>query len=276
MQNLMFSEKELYRLANPPARTQDLTPIETHAGILVKRDDAFAIGGLRGGKARTCWHLAQGAKGLVTSGWFGSPQVQIVAHIARYLGIPCRGYVPGNKEMNGRPIADDPSVPVAEALGMEVIRAASWALGYKTNLTRCAQRYAAESGWKEIPFGMECDTAVNQTRQQVENLPDAKRIVVPVGSGMSLAGVLWGLRDCNRNVPVLGVVVGSDPTARIDKYSPHGWQETATLIKSSMPYAQAASSCTLGSLSLDPHYEAKCLPFLQPGDLFWVVGLRNP
>jgi len=28
-------------------------------------------------------------------------------------------------------------------------------------------------------------------------------------------------------------------------------------------------------MELDPIFEAKCLPFLQPGDLFWVVGIRQ-
>jgi hypothetical protein len=30
----------------------------------------------------------------------------------------------------------------------------------------------------------------------------------------------------------------------------------------------------LGELRLDPHYEAKTLPFLQEGDLLWAVGVR--
>lgn len=30
----------------------------------------------------------------------------------------------------------------------------------------------------------------------------------------------------------------------------------------------------LGGVRLDPIYEAKCVPFLLPGDLFWCVGIR--
>jgi len=41
------------------------------------------------------------------------------------------------------------------------------------------------------------------------NVPEeARRIVVPVGSGLSLAGVLTGLQLIGQVVPVLGVVVG--------------------------------------------------------------------
>jgi len=31
----------------------------------------------------------------------------------------------------------------------------------------------------------------------------------------------------------------------------------------------------LGTLDLDPVYEAKCLPYLQRGDGLWVVGVRQ-
>ena len=76
---------------------EGLTPIETHGGHLVKRDDLFSIGGVNGGKVRTCWHLAQGAKGLVTAGSRQSPQVNIVAHIAKKLNIPSRVHMPRGK-----------------------------------------------------------------------------------------------------------------------------------------------------------------------------------
>jgi hypothetical protein len=30
----------------------------------------------------------------------------------------------------------------------------------------------------------------------------------------------------------------------------------------------------LGDVELDPFFEAKCLPFLEPGDLFWIFAKR--
>jgi hypothetical protein len=41
-----------------------------------------------------------------------------------------------------------------------------------------------------------------------------------------------------------------------------------------LDYHQHAPVAALGGLELDPVYEAKCLPFLRPGDLLWVVGRR--
>ena len=72
----------------------DYTPIESSGGYYFKRDDLYRVAGVSGGKARTCWGLAQGAPGLVTAGSRHSPQVNIVAHIAQELGVPCRVHVP--------------------------------------------------------------------------------------------------------------------------------------------------------------------------------------
>lgn len=68
----------------------ELTPIEYREGYYFKRDDFFSVAGVCGGKARTCWALAQSAKrGLVTAGSRFSPQCKIVAYIARARGLPC-------------------------------------------------------------------------------------------------------------------------------------------------------------------------------------------
>src|SRR5258708_39016120 len=90
-----------------------LTPVEHHGPVLVKRDDLFEIAGVRGGKVRTCWALSQGAKGLVTAGSPSSPQTDIVAHIAPYLGIPARGHTP--------PGALSPGLPPAQPCRAEII-----------------------------------------------------------------------------------------------------------------------------------------------------------
>lgn len=64
----------------------ELTPVDKHGDYWMKRDDLYRVAGVCGGKVRTCWNLAQGAKGLVTAGSRSSPQCNIVAHIAQKLG----------------------------------------------------------------------------------------------------------------------------------------------------------------------------------------------
>ncbi len=235
--------------------------------ICVKRDDLFAVGGVRGGKVRTCWGLAQGAKGLVTAGSRSSPQVNIVAHVARKLGIPCQVHTPEGEL--------SPEVVAAQRAGAEVIQHKA---GYNNVIIKRAHDAAKEKGWTEIPFGMECQAAVDQTRKSVQGIGDCtdwERLVIPVGSGMSLAGVLWGLQDLGIDKPVLGVQVGADPKKRLDKYAPKGWGSRVELVKSKLKYDQSPKHCKLGDIHLDPIYEAKCLPYLQHGDLLWIVGIRQ-
>ena len=247
------------------SKYDELTPVEEHGGYLVKRDDLFSVGGINGGKVRTCWNLAQGAKGLVTAGSRESPQVNIVAHIAKALNIPCRVHTPEGEV--------SPEVDQAVKLGAELFQ---HPFGVNNVIKKRAKDDALETGFKEIPFGMECKEAVIATKNQVANIPpETKRIVIPVGSGMSLCGLLHGLKEKNLNIPVLGVRVGADPLKRLNQYAPKGWESMVELVDSGIDYHDHASELKLGDLTLDPVYEAKCLPFLKKGDLLWVVGIRK-
>jgi len=254
----------------PTYGPDDPTPIEPHGGHLVKRDDLYAIDGGCGGKVRSCLALASrpGVLGLVTAGSRQSPQVNIVAGVARLLGIPCRVHVPAAQG----PLT--PELAAAQAAGAEIIEHRP---GHNTVIVaRARDDAAAHPGWTEIPFGMECTTAVESTAEQAAGLPhDTPRIVVPVGSGMSLAGILTGTARAGAgHIPILGVVVGADPTKRLDRYAP-AWRDRVTLVHSELDYHQHAPTTRLGELELDPVYEAKCLPHLRPGDLLWVVGRRG-
>lgn len=251
----------------PPDYTPDVTPIEPHGPLWIKRDDLYCIGGVRGGKARACYSLAQGAKGLTTAGSRSSPQVNIVAHIAHRLGIPARVHTPEGEL--------SPEVQAALDAGAEVIQHKA---GYNNVIIARSREDAAAHGFTDIPFGMECQAAVDLTRSQLGIIPGGvRRVVIPVGSGMSLAGLLWGMLDHNLKVPVLGVMVGADPTSRLDSYAPDNWREMVTLIAPGLDYHEAApiADCQLDGIALDPFYEAKCKPFLQDGDLFWIVGCRQ-
>ena len=62
-----------------------VTPLQQVGDFLLKRDDMFEVAGVRGGKARSCWAMAQGAPGLVTLSHRLSPQGNIVAHVAQKL-----------------------------------------------------------------------------------------------------------------------------------------------------------------------------------------------
>jgi hypothetical protein len=251
-------------LAGPVAReTWAPTPIDQHGDVWVKRDDRFSIAGVHGGKVRTCWALAQGATGLVTASSRSSPQANIVAHVARELGIPARLHIPGGDL--------GPELEAARLTGVEIVQHMP---GYSTVIKARAADDADERAWRLIPFGMECQEAVDATASQVVDLPPAARIVVPVGSGMTLAGIVTGLERIGSNTPVVGVVVGADPVKRLDRWAPD-WRLRATLVPSGTDYHRPADITNLYGVVLDPYYEAKCIPFVLAGDMLWVVGIRQ-
>lgn len=248
-----------------------LTPVQEIESIFVKRDDLFGCNGVRGGKVRTCLALAQrgvagGGDILVTAGSRSSPQVNIVAKVGQHLGVGVRCHTPQGD------LGDE--LLAAQSAGAEIIQHSA---GYNSVIIARAREDAQTFGGVEIPFGMECEEAVTQTRKQVANLPrDVERLVMPCGSGMSLAGVLWGLSDFGLNeVKVVAVAVGADPTERLDKYAPKNWRSRVELVASGSDYHTPAPHTLLAGLQLDPYYEAKCLPFLQKKDLFWIVGVRE-
>jgi 1-aminocyclopropane-1-carboxylate deaminase/D-cysteine desulfhydrase-like pyridoxal-dependent ACC family enzyme len=249
-----------------------ITPVQEHAGILVKRDDLFRYGGSGGGKVRSCYALATAPPepaGLVTSAARHSPQAAIVAGVAAELGLPCRVHHPAAAP----PLTEE--LERAAQLGAELVPIRP---GYNSVIVKAAREdAAARPGWREIPFGMECAEAVEQNARQAAQLPRMgdgyRRVVVPVGSGMSLAGILTGMARAGNWTPVLGVMVGADRAGRLDRWAPPDWRTRAVLRMCGVPYQRALTE-RLGSLLLDPIYEAKCARFLQPGDLLWVVGIR--
>lgn len=55
--------------------------------------------------------------------------------------------------------------------------------------------------------------------------------------------------------------------------APRGFAAALTLVAAGLPYSHRVSA-RVGDVTLDPIYEAKCVRFLFPGDLLWVVGVR--
>jgi DNA modification methylase len=270
-EQVMANQEQWDGMSPPTERTtsdpEALTPIEDRGPWKIKRDDLFEINGVRGGKVRTCWALANKAtpQGLVTAGSRQSPQVNIVAHIAQHLGIHSAAFIPEGEFST--------EIGNAAHAGAAIHQVKA---GYNNVIIARARQHAKDTGWTEIPFGMECVEAVTQTRKQAANIPkDTKRIVMACGSGMSLAGVLWGLKDQGIKAHVQAVVVGADPTDRLERFAPKDWRETTEIIQPEEDYHRPAARTNLEGLELDPIYEAKCLPYLRPGDLLWVVGIRQ-
>ena len=71
----------------------------------------------------------------------------------------------------------------------------------------------------------------------------------------------------------MGVVVGADPRKRLNKYAPPNWEAMCELVESGVAYSQEVR--VEFPVSLDPIYEAKCVQFMEGGELLWIVGIRE-
>lgn len=246
-----------------------LTPVQRVGPYWLKRDDLFAYAGTNGGKVRAllAFIKANAPKHILVS-WCSreSPQQERIARVAKALGLTARIHVP-----------DGPCTPessLAEQAGAAIVRHKH---GRMSVLKARAEKDAEKTGGLLVPWGMECKEAVEATRRQLANLPaEVKRIVVPTGSGVSLAGILWGLQDAPpawREKPVLAVSVGAAWEDRVARLGPPGAKPLS--VKSPLAYEEPAEQRSLEGVALDPIYEAKCIPFLEPGDLLWCVGRRE-
>lgn len=246
------------------------TPVEffDDEGMWMKREDYYSFAGVRGAKVRTCMFLVEEARkkgvGVITAGGRHSPQVNFVAQIAYRMGVKCRVHVPTG------PLT--PELLAARSAGAKVVQ---HEYGYNTVIFARAREDAEARDWVMVPYGMESQEAVDFTIPQTSNLPaGAKRLVNCAGSGMTLAGILWGLENDGNDIPVAAVCCGGDPTANLDKWAPEGWRDRVELIDSPSDYNAPAKNSVFAGVQLDPYYEAKTIPFLREGDCLWVSAIR--
>ena len=249
---------------------KETTPIEKVGNIYLKRDDKFEIYGVKGGKARSAYQLIKqgledGYKEFVTAGSRMSPQCELVSCLCQNMNVKCHLFMPKGK---------DTSV-ILNINKNDLSEIHRTKIGYNSVICKWSYDYSVENNFCYIPFGMEREENIEVTKHQVVNIPkEVKRIVMPVGSGMSFISVANGLEYYNRtDIKILGVSVGKDVTKNIEKYlkAPN---VKYTIVKSDLDYEKEAKIFNIGNVELDKIYEAKCLPFLRDGDLLWIVGKR--
>lgn len=251
---------------------EELTPVEYYEeeGIWLKRDDKFEVYGVRGGKSRSAYQvilqlLEKGYKTIVTAGSRQSPQCEIVSFICESLGVDCVLFMP---------FGNDTSV-IEHIKGNSHTRIERVRPGYNNIIVARAREYAENRNCGYVPFGMECEENVKVTSKQVANLPnEIRRLVIPVGSGMSFSSVVTGLVEIGRtDLPILGVRVGKDPMKVLQEYAVGLEMLDYEIVTSDVDYHDAVDAW-VGDVNLDPIYEAKCRKFLREGDCLWVVGHR--
>jgi len=253
------------------------TPIEKHGNLWFKRDDLFELNGMYGAKVRACLALCKQAKRegftrVVSAGSRYSPQLAILGTVASFLGLKAIGVTATGESL--------PFIKKAESLGVEVHKVP---YGYTNVIQKRARDLADAEGAFLIPFGMRDDFSIHLTCQSlVDSFPDIEnakeffsqinRIVVVAGSGVNLLGILSGLRLVKSPMKVLAVLVGHDCQDYV--YKRCSWIPDGQLsfVKSDVPYHSLSTYDQVNGIHVDSRYEGKAIPFLELGDLFWLIG----
>jgi 1-aminocyclopropane-1-carboxylate deaminase/D-cysteine desulfhydrase-like pyridoxal-dependent ACC family enzyme len=253
----------------------ELTAVEKHGNHYYKRDDYFQIHGVRGGKSRSAYQiilkaLDSGYKDFVTAGSRMSPQCEIVSCICEQMGLNAHLFMPSGKETS--------VIGNINKNKNSVIHKTK--VGYNSVICHHAEVFAKENNYYYIPFGMECLENIEITKKQVQNIPEqVKHIVMPCGSGMSMISVIKGLNEYRRfDVSVTGVIVGKSPDNAFKRFLQNNLFETNMVeynfVHSQNKYDEMPSVTCIDGVELDPVYESKCIPFVNDGDLLWIVGKR--
>lgn len=252
-----------------------MTEVQKVGNLYFKRDDLFEFGGMRGAKVRAAKILCEKAKNegytTVTSlGAKSSPQINILASVCKELNLNAVGHTTSSELQY--------DMQQAVRKGADIIQ---HPYGYTNVLIRRAQDYAIQNKAYYLPFGMDDILSVQSTEDEVPSIlpyiDDIKRVVIVVGSGINLAGVIRGFIKYRVQLPILGIEVGSVAYKKIlNKYiGDKIWQRYCTIEKALQPYNTYAEYTNINGIDVDSTYEGKCLPFLQEGDLFWIIGKKE-
>lgn len=252
-----------------------MTEVQKVGNLYFKRDDLFEFGGMYGAKVRAAKILCEKAKEegytTVTSlGAKSSPQINILASVCKELGLKAVGHT----------TLSELQLDMRRAMekGAEVIQ---HPYGYTNVLIKRAKEYAVKNNAFYLPFGMDDNLAVEATALEVPSiiphLDGINRVVIVAGSGINLAGLIRGFMKYKIKKPILGVQVGFTGVSKVlDKHvGKDMWQKYCELVKAEQAYNDYAEYTCVNGIEVDSTYEGKCIPFLQKGDLFWIIGKKE-
>lgn len=256
-------------------KQSELTKIEKRNNHYYKREDELVVNGVCGGKLRVVMELvkqgvSQGKKDFVTCGSRDSRQCEVVAKVCEKMGVNSHLFMPSGK---GTAIMES----ITNTKGTTIHRTK---VGYNNVLMSQSALFAKENGFFYIPFGLECQDAIDINMHQVQNIPSVvKRIIVPCGGGMNMIAIIKGLEYYGMiDKEVIGIIVGKEPNNVFKKYVQNDLFNQ-TKIKYGFEhylfdYHTKPKETVIDGIDLDEVYEAKCIPFMQDGDLLWIVGKK--
>lgn len=268
----------------------DLTPVQQIDNILVKRDDLFEPFDdmpVCGGKLRQALCLFEenkeaikAAGHVITTSSIHSPQGVILAKVCQSLGIKFTLFV-GSTTSTPETLLLHNLIRHILNLNGEVD------FGTPCNWDNALLKYA-KTKFPEaflVKFGINAEktqSIINCNSFQTKNLPtEIENLIIPVGSGLTMAGILRGVVEEDINVKrIVGVQTsGKNCRKTIDEFAGCSVPYDLLITGFLGSYSDEKKE-SLGNLTLDPLYEAKAFEFvkrehpdlLTKDSVFWIVG----
>ena len=269
-----------------------LTPVELRDGRFYKREDLHRhpVYGVNGAKYRACRHLMsramlEGYEHVVSASSVLSPQAAMAGVLAEDLGLGCTILLGATYPESA---IKHPSVRIAVEAGADLDTGTR--VAYNPVIQKAGARLAETLGAWQLPYGITtpADAPLEDVEdflwvgaRQVSNLPTTVRtLVVPFGSGNTVAGVLFGLGK-------IGVPRGLEKVVLVG-VGPSRWDWLTTRLESvgtplealsvdveHMPlhpwFAEYGDKMpeTVDDIVMHPTYEGKVVRFLNGSDLAW-------
>lgn len=268
----------------------ELTPVEEHNGILFKRDDLYAPYGqdfITGGKIRQCRDLVKNNldyihdkcdSTIATASSIHSPQAPIVSKVAEEFGLKS---IIGFGNTTVEKAIKQKAMSVCNTLGSELI-VLSESQGFNNVIYSNLNKLNQTRPFFPILFGYAAKTyresIVNRIAEQVENV-DCDVLYVPVGSGVTLTGILEGVKTFNKKFRIVALQpFGYDRRKSIhSNLEGYSWEYDYEWIEGDYSYNKLLKKNV--GFELDMIYESKSFDMISfnkdEKSCFWVIGNSN-
>lgn len=275
--------------------TSELTPVELIGDSLFKRDDLYLPFNdipLSGGKVRQAINLFQENldtiltkhnKHVVTTNSIQSPQGVIIARCCKEFGVKFTMVINGLTTKFNTLLKHN---IIKHILNLDGIVDFSANCNWDAALVNYAKKKYPESFLIKFGINVKNSTCmVDCNANQTRNLPkEIENLIIPVGSGITMAGILKGIKQNNIKVKrVIGVQISGhdyrkviDNIVGLEYYRPYEY----IVIGSVKQYSTEKEVRLENGVILDPLYEAKVYDYilnnrkelLTKDSVFWIVG----
>ena len=268
-----------------------LTPVEEYSNILFKREDLYKPydNFISGGKIRQCRDLVEKNLDYIkeecdstisTAASINSSVSPIVSRVAKEFKLKS---IIGFGNTTLEKALKHKAMRMCKELDSELV-ILSESQGFNNVLYHNLNKLSEDKPMFKILFSYAAKThresIIGKISEQVENV-DCDVLYVPVGSGVTLTGILEGKKQYNKQFKIVALQpFGYDRTESVYKnLDGMNWEYDFEFIKGKYPYHKLLKKNV--GFELDMIYESKAYEMMENmidtkvKNCFWVIGNTN-